>query len=571
MDSLRIAAATSLFLSCAVHAFPPPTAPRAGELLREKKYPESIAEYEAYLKTNRFDGSAWSNYAYAQHMGGDLEGSIKSGLRALELGFRPETESYNIACAYALLGKTDEALMWLEKAFDHRYADQQTLEGDDDLNSLRTDPRFIALTGLKPSEEADPAKRWAWDLDFLARRMKQMHWDLYANIPKDKFLAEIDALKSAAASGLSEDRLRARLSKLLASVGDGHTTLAAYADGEKSLHRIPLHLWTFPDGVYVIGAPETNKELVGAKLTKIGAMKADDASLALRQFCSVDNEMGYLYAIPARMVQPAALQEIGATGATVGSDIEYTFRFADGTEKPVKLAPVAMPRDGFGKSRLFRKGYIYANADAKAPTPLYQQDPEKPLTLKYLDDQRAVYFGFQAVSGNEGESFKHVIESMNSLIEEKSPDYLIIDMRLNGGGNTGLVAPFIESVIRNAKLNQPGKLFVIIGRNTFSAAQNTVNMLEKFTNATFVGEPTGSRPAFVGESTYVLLPYSKLRVHCSSRYWQVLDSTDHRTWVQPQIAAEMTFNDFAENRDPSMEAITRAIDSGRASQKAQGK
>ena len=47
----------------------------------------------------------------------------------------------------------------------------------------------------------------------------------------------------------------------------------------------------------------------------------------------------------------------------------------------------------------------------------------------------------------------------------------------------------------------PGHLFVIIGRRTFSAAQNTVNMIEKNTNATFVGEPTGSRPNFVGEST----------------------------------------------------------------------
>lgn len=541
-------------------ASPPPTAPRAGELLRAKKYAESVKEYEAYLKTNRFDGSAWSNYAYAQHMAGDLPGSIASGKRALELGFRPENESYNIACAYALMGKSDEALQWLEKALDARYADQDTLAQDDDLNSLRQDPRFIALTGLNPPEESDPAKRWAWDLDFLARRMKQMHWNLYANVSKEKFLGEIESLKKAAAGGLSEDRLRARLSRVLAMVGDGHTTLAAYAEGEKSLNRIPLHLWTFPDGVHVIGAPEQYKELVGASVVGIGTMKTEEAAAALRQFCSVDNEMGYLYSVPARMVQPAALQEIGATGE--GGEIEYRFRFAGGDEKSVKLAPVAMPRDGFGKARLFRAGYTYANASASAPAPLYQQEPEKPLTLRYLDDLRAVYFGFQGVSGNPDAPFQHVIGELNGLIAEKSPEYLIVDMRLNGGGNTGLVAPFIESVIRNTKLNQRGKLFVIIGRNTFSAAQNTVNLLEKFTSATFVGEPTGSRPQFVGESTYIIMPYSKLRVHCSSRYWQILDSMDQRTWVQPQIAAEMTFEDFAGNRDPSMDAIREAIGQG---------
>ncbi|MBX3380786.1 MAG: hypothetical protein KF805_11900 [Phycisphaeraceae bacterium] len=558
MNTLRIAVASacSILFSSSAFSFPPPTAPRAGELLRAKKYAESIAEYQAYLKTNRFDGSAWSNYAYAQHMGGDLEGSIQSGLKALELGYRPESECYNIACAYALLGKSDQSIEWLQKALENRFAEQQTLESDDDLNSIRKDPRFIALTGLNPPEESDVAKRWTWDLDFLARRMQQMHWNLYANISKEKFLSEIDAIKKAASSGVSEDRLRVRISKLLAMVGDGHTTMAAYADGEASLNRIPLHLWAFPDGIYVIGAPEAHKELVGGRITKIGTMKADDAARALRPYCSVDNDMGYLYSVPARMLQPAALQEIGAAPE---GDIEYTVAFANGDTKAVKLAPVPMPRDGFGKSRLFRKGYVYANADSSTPAPLYQQDLHTPLTLKFLEDQNAVYFGFQAVSGNENEPFRHVIASMNSLIEEKSPDYLIIDMRLNGGGNTGLVAPFIESVIRNTKLNQPGKLFVIIGRNTFSAAQNTVNMLEKFTNATFVGEPTGSRPQFVGESTYVLLPYSKLRIHCSSRYWQILDSTDRRTWVQPQIAAELTFEDFATNRDPCMEAIKQQI------------
>lgn len=550
--SFAAAAACSILLAPSAISFPPPTAPRAGELLRAKKYAESVVEYEAYLKTNRFDGSAWSNYAYAQHMAGDLEGSIKSGMKALELGFRPENESYNIACAYSMLGKPDEAIAWLTRAFEARYADQETLEGDEELNAIRADPRFIALTGLNPPEEANSAKRWAWDLDFLARRMQQMHWNLYAKVSKEKFLAEIEALKNAAATGVGEDRLRARLSRLLALVGDGHTTLAAYAEGEKSLDRIPLHLWWFPDGIRVLGAPDEHKELVGAKIVGIGSMPVEDAAAALRQFCSVDNEMGYLYSVPARMLQPAALQEIGAIS---GSEIVYRFQMADGSEKAMTITPVPMARSGFGNSRLFRKGYTYANASAAAPAPLCQQDLDKPLAIKYLDDIGAVYFGFQGVAGNPDQSFKEVIQSLNTLIKEKSPRALIIDMRFNGGGNTGLIAPFIESIIRNTELNQHGKLFVIIGRNTFSAAQNTVNMLEKFTSATFVGEPTGSRPAFVGESTSILLPYSKLRIHCSSRYWQILDSMDYRNWVQPQIAAELTFEDFAANRDPSMEAI----------------
>ena len=75
--------------------------------------------------------------------------------------------------------------------------------------------------------------------------------------------------------------------------------------------------------------------------------------------------------------------------------------------------------------------------------------------------------------------------------------------------------------------------------------------------------PTGSRPNFVGEGTYFILPYSKIRITCSSRYWQHVVSTDKRPWVQPQIAAEMSFEDFAQNRDPCMDAILARIGNGK--------
>lgn len=61
------------------------------------------------------------------------------------------------------------------------------------------------------------------------------------------------------------------------------------------------------------------------------------------------------------------------------------------------------------------------------------------------------------------------------------------------------------------KINQRGKLFVIVGRQTFSAAMNGAAEIERHTNAIFVGEPTGSSPNFVGETIGVNLTYSKMR------------------------------------------------------------
>ena len=66
-------------------------------------------------------------------------------------------------------------------------------------------------------------------------------------------------------------------------------------------------------------------------------------------------------------------------------------------------------------------------------------------------------------------------------------------------------------------VDRDGHLFVLIGRRTFSAAMNCASLLELHSKATFVGEPTGSRPNFVGESTYFTLPCTRYRVSRGAR------------------------------------------------------
>jgi hypothetical protein len=53
---------------------------------------------------------------------------------------------YNIACAYSLLGMTEEALSSLETALDKGFGHKEWLEHDSDLNSIRAAPRFQAIT-----------------------------------------------------------------------------------------------------------------------------------------------------------------------------------------------------------------------------------------------------------------------------------------------------------------------------------------------------------------------------------------------------------------------------------------
>lgn len=53
--------------------------------------------------------------------------------------------AYNIACAYALMNKTGQAIKWLQDAADDGFPCYPLFENDASLNSLRKDERFIAF------------------------------------------------------------------------------------------------------------------------------------------------------------------------------------------------------------------------------------------------------------------------------------------------------------------------------------------------------------------------------------------------------------------------------------------
>jgi hypothetical protein len=103
---------------------------------------------------------------------------------------------------------------------------------------------------------------------------------------------------------------------------------------------------------------------------------------------------------------------------------------------------------------------------------------------------------------------------------------------------------------------RPGKLFVIIGRGTFSATGNFITDLSRLSNAVFVGEPSGAKPLLVGgDEATIVLPYSGAKGALSSSSWALTNPRDTRLWITPQIPVQPTSKDYFANRDPVMETL----------------
>jgi tetratricopeptide (TPR) repeat protein len=76
-----------------------------------------------------------------------------------------------------------------------------------------------------------------------------------------------------------------------------------------------------------------------------------------------------------------------------------------------------------------------------------------------------------------------------------------------------------------------------------------VNNLEDYTEAIFVGEPTGGKRNSYGDSRRITLPNSGITVRVSTLWWQE-DERDGRPWKAPELAADLKFEDYRNNIDP---------------------
>lgn len=450
----------------------------------------------------------------------------------------------------------------LERSLEAGFAEQQLLETDTDLDSLRSHPRFAELTGLNPPPQPDRVKQWHYDLDFFARRMRQMHWELFAKVAEEDFYSELKRLKSDVPA-LEDHQVVMRLARIVASVGDGHTLLRTAPDhASGDVPVLPVRFYQFSDGLHVIAADGEHEELVGARVLRIGSLDAGAAFEAAKPYISVDNEIGYQDQVPIRLRLPWLLKAIGAIDDVDQLELEVELR--EGGRKTASLTPRPMgPTSAHGNVELRPRRDEHFAGPEDQTRPLYLQERDGPIWREHLPERKLVYVHFGAIANPTNSTLGDFAEELTELVESRDDaEYVVLDMRFNGGGNTGLVLPLIHALVRSEELGTPGRLFVITGRRTFSAAMNTTSQLEIHTAATFVGEPTGSSPNFVGESTWFVLPYHKNRVFCSSRYWQFISSTDKRRWISPQLPAPLSFADFAAGRDPAMEAIFAAIAAG---------
>jgi tetratricopeptide (TPR) repeat protein len=420
------------------------------------------------------------------------------------------------------------------------------------LQVLAQNNRLASTGPVKKSE----VEQWRADLRLLAEEMPKRHRNLFHAMTREQFEEALKKLDERLPT-LSRDEFVIEIARIVAMTEDGHTNLAdfAYAPARLGFHSYPLTLYFYKDGLFVQSADREYANVVGARLLRIGNMSVEQALAAVRPLIFHDqhNEMGIKYFAPIMLVTPEILRATGVIGKTE----DARFLFERGGQQTT-LTPKQMMRpnwEGNGSNFFKLPGWVDARDAATQPVPLWLKDVENLYWFEYLEDSRTVYVQYNGVANKDnGESIADFAKRLFAFVESHPVDRLVLDLRNNGGGNNFLNKPLLLGLIKS-KVDERGKFFTIIGRRTFSAAQNFVNELEKYTNTIFVGEPTAENVNFYGDQARIPLPNSKLVVRTSTLWWQNMDPRDKRQWTGPQLAAELTSEDYRTNNDPAMKAI----------------
>src|SRR5712691_3306162 len=337
--------------------------------------------------------------------------------------------------------------------------------------------------------------------------------------------------------------------KLIAKVGDGHTAISL---GPKThpefLQTLPIKFYLFKEGLYIIAVDPKFKELLGAQVLRFGSHTVAEVVAALDPLINRDaSDIWVKERAPYLMRSLPLLNGLGLIAEP--GKVQLTIRDQDGKSREVTLA-ADMSAPNIWNVQPNPKAWINLVQTATTPPPLYVKNLGRGKTentrepyywFEYLPESRVVYFQYNAVINDPQEPLAKFSERLFQFINDHEVDKLVIDMRWNNGGNTFVNGPLLKGLISNGKVNQRGKLFIIIGRRTFSAAQNAVSAFGRYTDVVFVGEPTGGSPNFIGDEVFFTLPYSKLSANVSDVNWQESLATDYRTWIAPQVYIQPTF------------------------------
>lgn len=390
--------------------------------------------------------------------------------------------------------------------------------------------------------------------------MQAVHPAPFHRATPSQFAAARDALLRDLPN-LNAVQIAVRFMAWTALLHDGHSGLRLAPEDRV----FPVRIDRFVDGIFVVATRPVDARLLRGRVITIGELAATIAWDSVQALVSADNVYSGLASVPRLLSRPDILTALG-----LADDGGLPLVVVTATGDTVRTRLAAVTRNDAGGRPLPMPGWAGPGGATQvalgrgAGAGLVER--HRGAAYWYTVRDRMLYAQINEV-GNEADTVElgdsHAVvslagftDSVMARIDRGGIEQLVLDLRFNGGGNNGLVRPFVAAVGARAIGTTPGRFFVVTGRSTYSAAMNFVSLLEDRTAALFVGEPPGGAPRHYGDAVPIVLPRSRLTLRLSTLEWDLgVGPRDIREVHEPDIPAPPRFADLVRGMDPPLEAI----------------
>ena len=363
------------------------------------------------------------------------------------------------------------------------------------------------------------------DLEYMMERFCNHHpaWLEESNAGvaavESQYEAEVMAME-AVQGEISVLELYRAASRIAAKMHDGHTY--PYWNGEEKLY---IHDFT---QINEYGAPLTIDGIPFSEL-----LEAYKQVAAYELDFYVENQFESQVIINEYMLR--------LCGVDTSDGVTMTFENESGTEEyHYDFVPIAKV-----------KGYEYS-------------EEEKPWVFYEIDKENSVGI-FTLTTCANNEEYRSVLESFFAEVFAGNIENVVVDLRYNGGGNSGVANEFItyldveeyrgwdsgirfgwylyknENIVHKNKQKEQvfdGQVYVLTNIKTYSAAMDFAMLIGDNDLGTIVGEPSGNLPDSYGDILSFQMPNSKLMLCVSHKRWYRVDQSKSGQPIMPDYEVE---------------------------------
>ncbi|WP_412465535.1 hypothetical protein [Pedobacter sp. KLB.chiD] len=371
------------------------------------------------------------------------------------------------------------------------------------------------------------------DLEYIKKTLPIKHTNLFAKIDSLAFIKKIDMIEIRTGT-LDYESFSAELFKLTVAIGDEHTFIE-----RKFTKILPIQFELFKEGIYVTRIDTTNKAMLYSKLSAINNIPVNHIITLFKEVILSENQSYFNDHLLRYLNNPAFLKGLGI----LNSDQEAEFTLIDKNNMIKRITLNAIPGNDITELQLDNDS-----------TALRAREKKGNYWFNFNPDLHTIYVNYNECKEDPGNPFLQFNGELFKTINQYQPEKLVLDIRENRGGNSGILWPFITE-IKKSYLNKKGKFFVLIGKKTFSSAVMNAVELKKNTNATFIGEATSGNINHYGEVRGFKLPKSKIVMAYSTRYWE--NWKGKKGPLQPDVKIKYSIKNYIQGKDEALIAVNK--------------